>query len=133
MFSIEKVESFPEITRSGRTSQELQMIIDSLKASAQNGERYCISNVTAGNAYNSMQQRIRAQAKKLNVKVMIRFDAESEKLYFKADPMKESTPAIELNTNVESNVAPKPQAKTSVKSSQVKGIKTQSAESEEAF
>jgi hypothetical protein len=129
MFSIEKVESFPEITRSGRTSQELQMIIDSLKTSAENGERYCISNVTAGNAYNSMQQRIRAQAKKLNLKIMIRFDAESEKLYFKADPMKESVPAIELNTNVDS----KPSSKASVKSSQVKGIKTQSLDSEEAF
>jgi hypothetical protein len=116
MFSIEKVDNFPEIARSGRTSEELQTIINSLISSAENGERYCISGITKGNAYNSMQQRIRAQSKKMNLKVVIRFDAEAEKLYFKALPMKDDSPVVELET----------QPKAAVKSSQVKGIKTAS-------
>lgn len=124
MFNIEKVDSFPEISRSGRTSEELQMIVAALKSSAENGERYCISDITKGNAYNSMQQRIRAQSKKMNLKVLVRFDAESEKLYFKAVHVDENSPAIEIG--------PDSFAKTSVKSSDIKGIKTVSKEKEEA-
>jgi formate-dependent phosphoribosylglycinamide formyltransferase (GAR transformylase) len=124
MFNIEKVDSFPEISRSGRTSEELQMIVSSLKSSAENGERYCISGITKGNAYNSMQQRIRAQSKKMNLKVVIRFDAEAEKLYFKAHHMNDESPVVEI--------AALNQQKTSVKSSQVKGIKTVAKEKEEA-
>ena len=84
MFSISKVDHFPEITREGRVSEELQAIVDALTDSATKGERFCIDNVEAGNAYNSMQQRIRAQAKKLGYKVVIRFDKNENKLYFKA-------------------------------------------------
>ena len=84
MFSISKVDHFPEITRQGRVSEELQQIVEALHNSADKGERFCIDNIESGNAYNSMQQRIRAQAKKLNLKVVIRFDASEQKLYFKA-------------------------------------------------
>jgi len=84
MFNIQKVDHFPEITREGRVSEELQAIVDCLTASATNGERFCIEGIEAGNAYNSMQQRIRAQAKKLGYKVIIRFDKNENKLYFKA-------------------------------------------------
>ena len=84
MFNIEKVDHFPEITRNGRASAELQMIIDALRASAENSERFCITGIEPGNAYNSMQQRIRTQAKKLDLKVAIRFDALEQRLYFRA-------------------------------------------------
>jgi len=84
MFSISKVDYFPEITRQGRVSEELQQIVDALHNSATNGERFCIDGVDSGNAYNSMQQRIRAQAKKYGYKVTIRFDKDENKLYFKA-------------------------------------------------
>ena len=52
MFSISKVDHFPEITREGRVSEELQAIVDALTDSATKGERFCIDNVEAGNAYN---------------------------------------------------------------------------------
>lgn len=122
MFNIEKVDSFPEIARSGRASEELQSIIDSLKSSAANGERYCISGVNKGNAFNSMQQRIRAQAKKMNLKIMIRFDAGESKLYFKANPMG-NLAAIEVEVPSE--------PKLSVKASQVKSVKVVSDQFQE--
>lgn len=81
--NIKKVDTFPEITRTGRTSAELQMIIDSLNASAKNGEVFQIENVEEGKKFNSLQQRIRAQAKKLNLKVMIHFDRKTSSLFFK--------------------------------------------------
>jgi len=84
MFSIQKVDHFPEITRQGRVSEELQAIINALQDSADNGERFCINGIDSGNAYNSMQQRIRAQAKKLDLKVTIRYDKDESNLYFKA-------------------------------------------------
>jgi hypothetical protein len=84
MFSIQKVDHFPEITRQGRVSEELQAIINALEDSAAKGERFCIGGIESGNAYNSMQQRIRAQAKKSNLKVVIRFDKDENNLYFKA-------------------------------------------------
>lgn len=84
MFSIQKVDHFPEITRDGRVSEELQAIIDALQDSAEKGEKFSIGGIDSGNAYNSMQQRIRAQAKKLNLKVTIRFDKNENNLYFKA-------------------------------------------------
>ena len=107
MINLTKVDNFPELTRSGRVSEELQQIIDALVASSTNGDRYALSGIKAGKAYNSMQQRIRAQAKKLNLKVVIRFDADDEKLYFKA-----------TGSSNADNV---------VKSSDVKSIKTQTA------
>ena len=118
MFSIEKVESFPEITRSGRVSEELKMIIDCLENSAKNGERFMISGIETTAAYNSMQQRIRTQAKKLDLKVTIRFDSSEGKLYFKASPMgREKTPVATPDT--EHN-------KEGVKASSVKGVRTAS-------
>lgn len=107
MINISKVDTFPELTRTGRVSNELQQIIDALVASSSNGDRFALSGIQPGKAYNSMQQRIRAQAKKLNLKVVIRFDADEQKLYFKATN----------NGNV----------KTEVKTSDVKSIKTQNA------
>lgn len=116
MFSIEKVESFPEITRSGRVSEELQMIIESLTSSANNGERFCISGIEEGNAYNSMQQRIRTQAKKLNLKITIRFDKAESKLYFKATRMSAvKTDVVSLSEESDKN---------GVKASSVKGVRT---------
>jgi hypothetical protein len=56
-----------------------------------------------------MQQRIRAQAKKMNFKVVIRFDAQEEKLYFKASK----------NEMTDSNII-----ESGVKSSEIKSIKT---------
>lgn len=116
MFSIEKVESFPEITRSGRVSEELKMIIDCLTESAKNGERFCISGIEEGNAFNSMQQRIRTQAKKLNLKVTIRFDRSDNKLYFKASSMG--------NMKVDVSSSDSDSDKDGVKASSVKGIRT---------
>jgi len=84
MFSISKVDHFPEITRQGRVSEELQAIISALQDSANKGERFCINGIDSGNAYNSMQQRIRAQAKKLDLKVTIRYEKDEANLYFKA-------------------------------------------------
>lgn len=84
MVNLTKVDNFPELTRSGRVSKELQAIIDALIESANTGDRFALTGIKAGKAYNSMQQRIRAQAKNLNLKVVIRFDAENEKLYFKS-------------------------------------------------
>jgi formate-dependent phosphoribosylglycinamide formyltransferase (GAR transformylase) len=84
MINLSKVDSFPELTRSGRVSEELQQIINALVSSSENGDRFALTGIEAGKAYNSMQQRIRAQAKKLNLKVVIRFDASEQKLYFKA-------------------------------------------------
>lgn len=85
--NIQKVDSFPEISRSGRVSDELQLIIDALVQSASTNEKFCIEGVEKGKAYNSMQQRIRAQAKKLGYNIVIRFDAIDSKLYFKASKL----------------------------------------------
>lgn len=82
--NIQKVDKFPEISRSGRVSDELQMIIDALHESVKTGDKFCITGVEKGKPYNSMQQRIRAQAKKLGYNIVIRFDADSNRLFFKA-------------------------------------------------
>lgn len=84
MIDIAKTDSFPELTRTGRVSEELQKIINALVESSNTGDRFVLTGVKAGKEYNSMQQRIRAQAKRLNLKVIIRFDASEEKLYFKS-------------------------------------------------
>ena len=70
MISINKVDNFPELTRSGRVNTELQEIISALIESANTGSKFALSGVEPGKAYNSMQQRIRAQSKKLNFKVI---------------------------------------------------------------
>ena len=109
MFNLAKVDTFPELTRSGRVSNELNQIIEALIASAENDDKFALTGITAGKAYNSMQQRIRAQARKMDFKVVIRFDAQEEKLYFKASRNEMS------NSNV---------IESGVKSSEIKSIKT---------
>jgi len=81
---INKVDRLPDIARSGRTSPELAMIIETLNNSVKNNQTFSLVGIKPGNAFNSMQQRIRAQAKKLGFKIVIRFDAAEETLYFKA-------------------------------------------------
>ena len=81
---ISKVDTLPEISRSGRRSEELNQIIEAIKISAQTNSPMNIQGVKAGNAYNSMQQRIRAQAKNLGYKIVIRFDSANSVLYFQA-------------------------------------------------
>lgn len=106
--SIKKVDTFPEITRTGRTSAELQMIIDSLVTSSKNGEAFQIENVQEGKKFNSLQQRIRAQAKKLNLKVTIHYDRKTTSLFFKVQTDTNKKPA------------------TSVQAKDVKSVKTNS-------
>lgn len=81
--NIQTVDTFPQITRSGRTSAELQQIINSLLESSKSGQSYMIANVEEGKKFNSLQQRIRAQAKKLDVKVVIHFDKNQKALYYR--------------------------------------------------
>lgn len=59
-----------------------------------------IEGVTAGNSYNSMQQRIRTQAKKLNLRVKISHDKNTNELYFKVITDDLDTPVVTTsNTN----------------------------------
>ena len=110
-FSINKVDKLPEISRAGRRSDELNMIIESLKQSANTNSVFNIVGIKAGNAYNSMQQRIRAQAKKLGYKIVIRFDSVNETLYFQATGVKS-----EKVTGISAD-------KLSVKTGEVTGVK----------
>lgn len=114
MFQVNKVDSLPEISRAGRKSEELNAIIDALKMSANTNAVFNIVGIKAGNAYNSMQQRVRAQAKKLGYKIVIRFDSVNETLYFQASQIgsdKGATSPTSVN-------------KTNVSSKEVAGIKT---------
>ena len=86
-FKLNKVDTLPEISRAGRKSEELNMIIAALNESVNDGNPFHIDGIEAGNAYNSMQQRIRAQAKKLGYKIVIRFDSVNETLFFQATGM----------------------------------------------
>jgi hypothetical protein len=86
-FMVNKVDKLPEISRAGRKSEELNMIIEALKQSVNTNAVFNITGIKAGNAYNSMQQRIRAQAKKLGYKIVIRFDSVNETLFFQATGM----------------------------------------------
>lgn len=106
--NIQKVENFPEISRSGRVSEELQMIIDALNESVKTGDKFCIKGVEKGKAYNSMQQRIRAQAKKLGYHIVIRYDALDRSLFFKATKEVANTTAVSANEVA----GVKPKAKT---------------------
>lgn len=90
---IKEANNFPVISRSGRTSEELKNIIETLLLSSKTGKPYSISNIEFGNKYNSMQQRIRAQAKKLNLNVQIHFDKNNSTLYFRVPS--ENTTEIE--------------------------------------
>ena len=91
---IKEASSFPVISRSCRTSAELQMIIDTLNLSKQSGKPYSIEGVQAGKKYNSMQQRIRAQARKVNVSVEIHYNKETETLYFRVPVSSEIETAL---------------------------------------
>jgi len=107
MFQVNKVDSLPEISRAGRKSEELNAIIDALKQSAKNNAVFNIVGIKPGNAYNSMQQRIRAQAKKLGYKIVIRFDSTNEALFFQATEVGSdkgvSKPVSATKTTVNSN------------------------------
>lgn len=84
MINIKETQEFPATTRTGRVSAELQQIIDCLLNSANSDKSFVIEGVTAGNSYNSMQQRIRTQAKKLGLRVKITHDKTNNELFFKA-------------------------------------------------
>lgn len=81
---IKEASTFPKSTRSGRVSEELNQIINSLMESTVSGKTFVISNVEEGKKFNSLQQRIRTQAKKMDIKVMIHFDKSTSDLYYKA-------------------------------------------------
>lgn len=66
---IEDATSLPPVTRnSGRVSEEQV----AFQTHLQSGKVGKISDVTGKNTFNSLQQRIRAAAKKIGVKVVIR-------------------------------------------------------------
>ena len=108
---IKEASHFPVISRSGRTSAELQMIIETLTMSSKTGTPFSITAIEAGKKYNSMQQRIRAQARKLNLNVEIHYDKTNETLYFRVPNVSEFETAI----------APKGEV---VKSKDIKNVKT---------
>ena len=91
---IKEASSFPVISRSGRTSAELQMIIETLTMSSKTGTPFSITAIEAGKKYNSMQQRIRAQARKLNLNVEIHYDKTNETLYFRVPVSSEIETAL---------------------------------------
>ena len=113
-FKLNQVDKLPEISRAGRKSEELNMIIDALKQSVNSNAVFNVVGIKPGNAYNSMQQRIRAQAKKLGYKIVIRFDSVNETLYFQA-----TGTATEKITGISAD-------KLSAKANEVTGIKTRS-------
>ena len=86
---INKVDRLPDIARSGRTSPELAMIIETLNNSVKSNQTYSLVGIKPGNAFNSMQQRIRAQARKLNLNVEIHYDKTNETLYFRVPNVSE--------------------------------------------
>ena len=106
-----KVDTLPEIARAGRKSEELNMIIAALNESAKDGNSVRIDGIKAGNAYNSMQQRIRAQAKKLGYNIVIRFDATEGSLFFKATNT--TTPTTTVSSNEVTGVKAKVKSNTS--------------------
>lgn len=84
MVSINKIEDFPILTRTGRQTEEVVMVRDALKHSIENNyEAFELSGIPKDN-YNSWQQRIRTQAKKLGINVEVRFSADKETLAFRA-------------------------------------------------
>ena len=108
---IKEAMNFPVISRTGRTSAELQTIIDTLILSSENGKPYSIEGIQPGKKYNSMQQRIRAQAKKLNLNVQIHFDKTKQTLFFRVPKMSE----------IETAIAP---VKAIVKAKDIKNVKS---------
>jgi len=95
---LKTVDKLPEISRSGRTSPELIMIIEALNNSVKLNHTFRLDGIEPGNAFNSMQQRIRAQAKKLGYKIVIRFDSNEKALFFKASKSSSTVSAKEIAT-----------------------------------
>jgi hypothetical protein len=91
---IKEVDVFPKSTRSGRISEELQQIINSLTESSKSGKTFVISNVEQGKKFNSLQQRIRTQAKKMDIKVMIHFDKSTGELYYKCPSQEKAMTSV---------------------------------------
>jgi hypothetical protein len=84
MVSIKKIEDFPILTRTGRQTEEVIMVREALKASIDNDyEAFELEGIPKDN-YNSWQQRIRTQAKRLGINVEVRFSAENGTLAFRA-------------------------------------------------
>ena len=84
MVTIKKIEDFPILTRSGRSTEEVVMVREALQASISNNyEAFELEGIPQDN-YNSWQQRIRTQARKLGINVEVRFSAENETLAFRA-------------------------------------------------
>ena len=84
MVTINKIHDFPILTRSGRQTEEVVMVREALKESIANDyEAFELTGITQ-DGYNSWQQRIRTQAKKLGINVEVRFSAENETLAFRA-------------------------------------------------
>lgn len=96
VLKINKVNTLPEIVRSGRTSPELAMIIEAINNSVKNNQTFSLEGIEPGNPFNSMQQRIRAQAKKLGYKIVIRYDATKKTLFFRASKNDVSVSAKEI-------------------------------------
>jgi hypothetical protein len=115
-FKLNKVDTLPEISRAGRKSEELNMIIAALNESVNDGNPFRIDGIEAGNAYNSMQQRIRAQAKKLGYKIVIRFDSTTDALFFKATRVGNVKNVTETGVTAVNNL--------SAKTSEIAGVKT---------
>ena len=113
---INKVDRLPDIARSGRTSPELAMIIETLNNSVKNNQTYSLVGIKPGNAFNSMQQRIRAQAKKLGYKIVIRFDSTTDSLFFKATRIGNVKNTTEIGVTAVNNL--------SAKASEITGVKT---------
>lgn len=91
---ITSVDTFPQITRTGRTSAELQQIVDSLMESSKTGKTFVIANVEEGKKFNSLQQRIRTQAKKLELKVMIHFNKNERNVYYKCETVESADSVV---------------------------------------
>jgi len=93
MVTINKIEDFPILTRSGRQTEEVVMVRDALQASIKNNyEAFELSGIPKDN-YNSWQQRIRTQAKQLGINVEVRFSPEKETLAFRAKAPKTTVKA----------------------------------------
>ena len=84
MVTINKIQDFPILTRTGRQTEEVVMVREALKESIENDyEAFELTGIPQ-DGYNSWQQRIRTQAKKLGINVEVRFSAENETLAFRA-------------------------------------------------
>lgn len=90
------VDKIPEISRSGRTTPELLMIIEALNNSVKLNQSFRLDGIEPGNPFNSMQQRIRAQSKKLGYKIAIRYDSSEKTLFFKATKLNTSVSVKEI-------------------------------------